>query len=51
MFGSKNNALIEEKDARIAELEQEIAKLKEQLKIGETELESVNVSTHLGIWK
>lgn len=51
MFGSKNNALIEEKDARIAELEQEIAKLKEQLKIGENELESVNVSTHLGIWK
>ena len=51
MFGIKNTALIEEKDARIAELEKEIEKLKEQVKMGDTELEAVNVSTHLGIWK
>ena len=51
MFGSKNAAIIEEKDARIAELEQEVAKLKEQVKQGDTELEAVNESTHLGIWK
>ena len=51
MFWDKNKALIEEKDARIAELEQEIETLKEQVKRGDKELDAVNVSTHLGIWK
>ncbi len=38
-------------NARIAELEQEIADLNEQVTIGRNELEAVNTSSHLGIWK
>ncbi len=52
MFGLKkatsNNSST---DVRIAELEQEIAQLNEQVTIGRNELEAVNTSTHLGIWK
>ena len=51
MFGKKKEAATNEKDVRITELEQEIAALREKLEVGETELEAVNTSTHLGIWK
>ena len=51
MFGKKKEAATNEKDVRITELEQEIAALREKLEVSETELEAVNTSTHLGIWK
>ncbi len=51
MFGTKNQAVIQEKEEKIEELEREIAKLKEEVKVGTDELEAVNTSTHLGIWK
>ncbi len=38
-------------DSRVDELELEIAELKQKLKDSEGELEAVNNSTHLGIWK
>ncbi|MBR5420017.1 MAG: PAS domain-containing protein [Lachnospiraceae bacterium] len=49
MFGRKEAAA--ENESRIRELEQEIADLKARLENSETELEAVNTSTHLGIWK
>nr|MCR4585196.1 hypothetical protein [Lachnospiraceae bacterium] len=51
MFGTKNQAVIQEKEEKIEELEREIAKLKDDLKVSNDELEAVNTSTHLGIWK
>ena len=51
MFGKKKEALTNEKDEKIKELEQEIAELRARLDVSETELEAVNTSTHLGIWK
>ena len=50
MFG-KNKGAFESNDKRIAELEKQIAELKEQLNDSKVELDSVNNSTHLGIWK
>ncbi len=51
MFGGSKAAQEREYNARISELEQEIEGLKEKLAFSATELEAVNVSTHLGIWK
>ncbi len=51
MFGKKKEALINERDVRIEELEREAAELRAKLEVSETELEAVNTSTHLGIWK
>ncbi len=51
MFGIKTEKGASGIDAKIAELEQEIADLNEQVTIGRNELEAVNTSTHLGIWK
>ncbi len=52
MIGMKKGHLADGSvNARIAELEQEIADLNEQITIGRNELEAVNTSTHLGIWK
>ena len=51
MFGKKKEASTNEKDVKIKELEQEIAELRARLDVSETELEAVNTSTHLGIWK
>ena len=51
MFGTTNQAVIQEKEEKIEELEREIAKLKDDLKVSNDELEAVNTSTHLGIWK
>ena len=51
MFGKKKEAATNEKDVRIKELEQEIAELRAKLEVSETELEAVNTSTHLGVWK
>ena len=51
MFGK--NAINPDKgnESRVAELEKQVAELKAKLEISETELEAVNTSTHLGIWK
>ncbi|WP_029322328.1 methyl-accepting chemotaxis protein [Butyrivibrio sp. AE3004] len=49
LFGKKEEQF--ENDARIEELEADVAKLKERLKESEDELDAVNNSTHLGIWK
>ncbi|MBR6156049.1 MAG: PAS domain-containing protein, partial [Lachnospiraceae bacterium] len=51
MFGKKKEASTNEKDVKIKELEQEIAELRAKLEVSETELEAVNTSTHLGLWK
>ena len=51
MFGKKKEASTNEKDVKIKELEQEIAELRAKLEVSETELEAVNISTHLGVWK
>ncbi len=51
MFGKMNSAQEQEMLAKIAQLEKENAEIKEKLKDSETELEAVNTSTHLGIWK
>ncbi|MBQ3790340.1 MAG: PAS domain-containing protein [Lachnospiraceae bacterium] len=50
LFGRKNEELAE-RDARIAELEDQVADLNEKLENSTLELESVNNSTHLGIWR
>lgn len=50
MFGGNKAAKAEEKQ-RIEELERQIAELQAKLEMSESELESVNTSTHLGIWK
>ncbi len=50
MFG-RGNAINGEAEERVEELQKEIEALKARLKDSETELEAVNNSTHLGIWK
>lgn len=49
-FGSKKNAALEEALARISELEEQLAKKEEENRLTVQLLESVNNSTHLGIW-
>lgn len=51
MFGKKANQREQEYNDRIAELEEQIEELTWQLNDSREELESVNTSTHLGIWK
>lgn len=51
MFGEKKLSRQSEDQARIEQLEKEVALLKDKLKSSELELEAVNNSTHLGIWK
>lgn len=51
MFGKKKDTADSVRDARIAELEKQVAGLTAQLNDSKAELESVNNSTHLGIWK
>ncbi|MCR5655260.1 MAG: PAS domain-containing protein, partial [Lachnospiraceae bacterium] len=51
MFGKKQVTKTQEQDNRVAELEARIRELKDQLYDSKEELEAVNTSTHLGIWK
>lgn len=51
MFGKKKNLKQQDTDMRIEALEKENAELKKMLEVSENELEAVNTSTHLGIWK
>ena len=51
MFGRKVTSQANEDALRIAELEKELAEVKDQLKNSKQELESVNESTHLVIFK
>ena len=51
MFGRKSVATVSGNDSRVEELEKQVAELKAQLDDSRTELEAVNNSTHLGIWK
>lgn len=49
MFGKKGSIPVT--DNRIAELENEVTALKAELENSRIELEAVNTSTHLGVWK
>ncbi len=51
MFGKKQVTKTQEQDNRVAELEARIMELENQLDDSKEELEAVNTSTHLGIWK
>ena len=51
MFGRKKNNMKSEAELRYEALEKENAELRKKLENSETELEAVNTSTHLGIWK
>ncbi len=51
MFGKANKANNQEASSEIELLKKENAELREKLRSSETELEAVNTSTHLGIWK
>ncbi|MBQ4364596.1 MAG: PAS domain-containing protein, partial [Oscillospiraceae bacterium] len=51
MFGFKSSAKQQETDNRSVELEARIAELEKKLAASEAELDAVNTSTHLGIWK
>ena len=51
LFGSKNAVRMHDMDEQIAEQQKEIEDLRKKLERSEAELESVNTSTHLGIWK
>ncbi|MCR5788772.1 MAG: PAS domain-containing protein [Lachnospiraceae bacterium] len=51
MFNGKNKAKEQELTAQIEAQKKEIEELYRKLEISETELEAVNTSTHLGIWK
>ncbi len=51
MFGKNAVNPAKGDESRVAELEKQIADLKAKLEVSETELEAVNTSTHLGIWK
>lgn len=51
MFNGKNKIKEQEMASQIEAQSREIAELKRKLEISETELEAVNTSTHLGIWK
>ena len=51
MFGFARSAGPSEEELKIEALEKENEELKKKLENSETELEAVNTSTHLGIWK
>lgn len=51
MFNTKSKAKEQEMADQIEAQSREIEELKRKLEISETELEAVNTSTHLGIWK
>ncbi len=51
IFGSKNSVRMNDMSDQIAEQQKEIEDLRKKLERSEAELESVNTSTHLGIWK
>ena len=51
MFNQKRNEREKEIAALIEEKDREISELKKKLENSEIELEAVNTSTHLGIWK
>ena len=51
MFGKKMESKQLKTDTIIEALEKENAELKKKLETSKTELEAVNISTHLGIWK
>lgn len=51
MFGFGRSAGPSEEELRIEALEKEVEELKKKLENSEIELEAVNTSTHLGIWK
>ncbi len=51
MFGKKGNDYSTAGDSRTATLEKEVAELKAKLKTSEEELEAINNSAHLGVWK
>jgi PAS domain S-box-containing protein len=51
MFGFGRSAGPSEEELKIEALEKENEELKKKLENSETELEAVNTSTHLGIWK
>ncbi len=51
MFGRKSVATVSGNDSHVEELEKQVAELKAQLDDSRIELDAVNNSTHLGIWK
>ena len=51
MFGKGGSLQLQEMEERNAELEKMVAELKQKLKDSETELDAINRSAHLGIWK
>ncbi len=51
MFGKKRESMKSEAELKLEALEKENAELRKKLENSETELEAVNTSTHLGIWK
>jgi PAS domain S-box-containing protein len=51
MFGKRGESLGNAGDSRITELEREVAELKAKLKDSQDELEAINTSAHLGVWR
>ncbi len=51
MFGKKGSVVQNDSQDRVSILENEVARLKKELEESQNELEAVNTSTHLGIWK
>ncbi len=51
MIGSKSKIRNNDMTEQIVEQRKEIEELRKKLEFSETELEAVNTSTHLGIWK
>ena len=51
MFGMNGSSKQQDDNKKVRALEEEIKELQEQLEASRVELEAVNTSTHLGIWK
>ncbi|MCR5649917.1 MAG: PAS domain-containing protein [Lachnospiraceae bacterium] len=51
MFGSKNKVKTPDLSAQLEEQQKVIEELQKKLEFSQAELEAVNTSTHLGIWK